>query len=230
MAVRTRALLLKKVSLRESDALLTLFTPELGKITALARGAWRSRRRFSGTLEPIHTLRVELVERREDFELTQAELADLRLTLTQDLSALEAAGTLLGWLRKAAAPRQPDLEVWRLTEQCLDRLDQPQKVDSVELLARTGLLLLGVWGWGLELSSCVRCGKPCPPDKPAWADAAQGGIVCTACGGARLRIEAATRLALSDVALANETPLSPRDAALALSLVEAALAAHADIH
>ena len=43
--------------------IVTLFTEELGKIAALARGARKSSRRFAGALEPMHTLRVTLDER-----------------------------------------------------------------------------------------------------------------------------------------------------------------------
>ena len=59
----TRALLLRRVDYAESDLVLSLFTVELGRISALARGARKSRRRFGGVLEPMHTLEVTLDER-----------------------------------------------------------------------------------------------------------------------------------------------------------------------
>lgn len=230
MTVRTRGLLLRKVVFRESDALLTLFTPDLGKITALARSAQRSQKRFGGALEPIHTLSLELNPRRADgFELTSAALHTTRLKLTQDLSRLEAAGTALGWVRAAAVEREPEPAVWQLTEQLLDRLDQVPAPNSQLELANTGLALLSAWGWGLELEACVRCGRPCPENKPAFVDARQGGVVCRACGGARTRLEAAQRLRLAHATQGAPGALLQEDSLLALALVEAALAAHADI-
>jgi DNA repair protein RecO (recombination protein O) len=229
MTVRTRGWLLRKVLFRESDAMLTLFTQDLGKVSALARGAQRSRKRFAGTLEPMHTLELELNPRRDGFDLAGAGLGTIRLQLTQDLQRLEAAGTAFGWLRKAATEGQPEPLVWQLTEQLLDQLDQRGTVDAEQALAAAGLSLLSAWGWGLELQACVRCGKPCPPHKPAWVDASQGGVVCSACGGARTRIDAAQRLRLASAAQGSAEALQAEDTGLAIKLVESALAAHADI-
>ena len=43
--VHTRALLLKQVDTGESDRVVTLLTEDLGKVSAIARGARRSRKR-----------------------------------------------------------------------------------------------------------------------------------------------------------------------------------------
>jgi DNA repair protein RecO (recombination protein O) len=226
----TQALLLRKVAFRESDAMLTLFTQDHGKLSVVARGAQRSQRRFGGALEPIHTLRIELTPRRNDgFELNGCELGQTRFTLTQHLSRLETAGTALGWLRKAAVEREVEPLVWARTIQLLDRLDSSEPVDCDHALACLGLALLTDWGWGLELQSCVRCGRSCPEQRPAWVDAAQGGVVCTSCGGARTLVEAGERTRLADAGRGDADALLAADAKLALTLVEAALAAHADI-
>src|SRR5690606_22367616 len=50
-SVMTDAVLLRRVPFGESDLIVTLFTREVGKVTALARAARRSRRRFGGALE-----------------------------------------------------------------------------------------------------------------------------------------------------------------------------------
>lgn len=227
----TSALLLRKVAFRESDAMLTLFTPSHGKVSVMARGAMRSQKRFGGSLEPIHTLRVELSPRRNDgFELSACALDRTRLTLTKELARLEAAGTALGWIRKAAVEREAEPQVWNHLLAALDRLDAPEPIDCQHLLAGLGLALLTAWGWGLELESCVRCGKPCPDGRAAFVDAAAGGVICTACGGARMRLEGGTRTRLLEVTRGNPSALLPEDDALGLDLVEAALAAHADIH
>jgi DNA repair protein RecO (recombination protein O) len=227
----TRALLLRKVAFRESDAMLTLFTADHGKLSAVARGAARSQKRFGGALEPIHTLRVELNPRRsEGFELGSCSLECTRLTLTKELVRLEAAGTALSWVRKAAVELEPEPAVWDHVHGFLDRLDSPEAVDCQHLLVSLGLALLTAWGWGLELQSCVRCGKVCPERRAAFVDAAVGGVICTACGGARMRLEGGTRARLTELTRGTPSALSTQDASIGLDLVEAALSAHADIH
>ena len=56
-------MLLGRVAYGESDLVVTLLTEPLGRVSALARGARRSSKRFAGALEPMHTLRVSLDER-----------------------------------------------------------------------------------------------------------------------------------------------------------------------
>ena len=46
------SLLLGRSNYRDADLILTLFSQELGRVSALARGARKSTKRFSGSLEP----------------------------------------------------------------------------------------------------------------------------------------------------------------------------------
>src|SRR5678815_1769096 len=66
------AFVVKVVHYGDADAVVTFFTEAIGKVAALARGARKSKRRFAGSLESMHTIRVTLEER------PGAELASLR--------------------------------------------------------------------------------------------------------------------------------------------------------
>jgi len=222
---RTRALLLRRTEHGESDLVLALFTESLGRISALGRGARRSQKRFGGALEPFHTLSIQVEEPSsgELFHLREATIATMRPALTSDLRRMDAAGRALSWVRTAAPARTVEPEVWAAMERLLDRLDAPDLVSPGLALAEEGLALLAAFGWGLELGQCVRCGKPCEPGRAAMIDAERGGLVCRACGGARIRVggELRARLAASR--------LLPEDVDVALDLVERALRAHVGV-
>jgi DNA repair protein RecO (recombination protein O) len=222
--------LLKKVAYRESDLMLVLFSEQYGKVTVGARGAQNSRKRFGGSLEPIHTLDVELSQASgERFQLRSSQILKPRLNLTQRLERLEGAGRALGWVRAGSMEREPEPLVWKLLVALLDDLDREGTVHVTRALASAGLSLLAAWGWGLELQSCVSCGRLCPANKPAWVDASRGGLICSACGGARVRIEPEQRLRLTAALQGHSDALQDADAALGLKLTETALGAHADI-
>ncbi len=138
-----------------------MFSARYGKVQALARGARRSRKRFGGALEPIHTLDVELQEpkRGDFFELAQASIFQPRLVLPQSLERLQFAGKLLSWLRKALPERAPEPELWRLSNGLLDRLDTKDAPDPALVLSEFGLHFLQLLGWGITFDVCVRCGR-----------------------------------------------------------------------
>lgn len=232
LRVATQALLLRRVEYGESDLVLTLLTEKLGKVSALARGARKSSRRFSGALEPMHTLSVELDERpgAELLTLVEAKLHTPREPILRSLAALEAAGKALSWARRAAPPRTPEAEVYGALGRLLDRLASGVSPEQANLaLGETGLLLLSALGWGIDLERCVRCGRQAAATQSASVDAARGGLICRSCGGARLRISAAARARLQRAAAGESSVLESEDAPYTLGLVEAALGAHAGI-
>jgi DNA repair protein RecO (recombination protein O) len=219
------------VAYAESDLIVTVFTEDLGRVSALARGARKSQRRFGGALEPMHTLRLGLDERPSGdlFILREAGIDRARYVLTENLEALDAAGQALGWLRSVFVPRTPEPVTWALATRLLDELDAPDRRPARVVLAEFGMRLLAALGWGLELERCTRCGKACEPARAAFIDAVRGGLVCRACGGARVRLAGALRRRLAELAAHSDAELFEADVDAALDLVQSALRAHAGL-
>jgi DNA repair protein RecO (recombination protein O) len=231
-AYTTRALLLKRVEYGDADLVLTLFTEKLGRVSALARAARRSQRRFGGGIEPLHTLEVRLEDRQKNelSLLREARIVTPRPGLTLSLERMKAAGRALGWVRSAAPAHTPEPELWVLLEALLDELGRKDAVAPTLALAATGLRLLAALGWGLDFERCVRCGKPCPEGSPALVDPTRGGLVCRSCGGARKRLDPELRKRLRRAAEDGDPrALEAADEELALGLVEAVLEAHAGV-
>ena len=89
--------------------------------------------------------------------------------------------------------------------------------------------LLSAFGWGIDFERCVRCGRQALPAQSASVDAVRGGLICRSCGGARLRISAGARERMARAAGGEAGVLNGDEAQPALSIVEAALGAHAGI-
>ena len=230
--ITTDALLLRRVEYGEADLVLTLLTQKLGKVSALARGARKSMKRFGGSLEPMHTLTLDLDERpgAELFTLLEAKLQVPRAKIMSSLAAMEAAGKALSWVRRAAPPRTPEEAPYAVLSTLLDRLNQaPAAATSAIALAEAGLCLLSAFGWGIDFERCVRCGRQAQPEQSASVDATRGGLICRNCGGARLRISAAARDHMARAARGETGVLTGDEAPSALTIVEAALGAHAGI-
>jgi DNA repair protein RecO (recombination protein O) len=243
---RTAALVLRRTPYRDADLVVKLFTESLGQVSALARAARKSQRRFGGGLEPFHTLEAELDEApgSELMALTSVRVETARTHLYGHLEAMEAAGKFLNWIRHASPAHTPEPRVWQLSLACLDQLNAASSPlpDSAAgaaggssrrgptlILATFGLQLLAASGWRLELEHCVLSGARCPDGKSAMIDPERGGLVSRAEGGAPFVINGAARARLVAAQDGQSDALHEEDGALGLELVERCLRAHAGL-
>ena len=86
VTMRTQALVLRSVDFGESDRVLHLLVPEAGRLTVIAKGARRSVKRFSGTLDYFNYLAVQIDRRRSTVmaRLDQATLIRTYSSLRSD--------------------------------------------------------------------------------------------------------------------------------------------------
>ena len=73
---QTEAVLLRAVEFSESDRIVHLLTRDRGRLTAIAKGARRSKKRFGGNLDLFNHLRIT-VERRRRTGMARLEQAIL---------------------------------------------------------------------------------------------------------------------------------------------------------
>jgi DNA repair protein RecO (recombination protein O) len=192
----TDALFLRATDYREADRIVTLFTRDAGKLSAVARGARGSRRRFAGSLEPYSVIRVELDEGRGELAtLKRAELTRPFVHLLGELDRMDAASAALALLREAHAPRVPDPDLFVASVQYLTVVDHegdPQR----SLLLSFALRVLSRMGVAPRLAECGRSGDPVPADKAAYFDPMLGAVVSRRYGGGPFLLAASVRARL----------------------------------
>jgi DNA repair protein RecO (recombination protein O) len=227
--IETPAFLLGRVDYGEADLVVHFLTERFGKITSMARGARRSRKRYAGALEPMHTLTVSVLaaDRSEFVPLRDATLLVPRPRLTSSLDEMRAAGQALRWIRKAAPPKTPEPGAFDALQAFLDELDVHAGSQDVDAkLAAFGLRMLTSFGWGLELAGCLRCGRPCPPERPALLSPERGGLICLRCGGGPMKISAELLSSMRAVSRSDSPFPHFSDTDKVLEIVDRALAAH----
>ena len=224
---RTAALLVRRVAYGESDWIVHLFTEVDGAVSAIARRARRSSKRFAA-LEPLHLLRVEyeVCESRELATLTEVKLQLPRIGLTTSLAKMEAAGRALRWVRGTITRNTPEPRLWAETNALLDRLVSCDETQILAKLAGSGLRLLDAAGWGLELRQCVRCAKVCPDNSRVRIDVPAGGVVCRHCGSVGTVASSLQRRCFVEAVDGVDGLIDTAGAKLAIELVTRAFEAH----
>jgi DNA repair protein RecO (recombination protein O) len=195
--IRTEALILRTVDFGESDRILHLLIPDSGRLTAIAKGARRSVRRFAGTLDLFNHLRVQVDLRRP--AATMARLDQARLIESFDALRVDpvrfAFGCYLLEIFDRLAPDGGDrTDMRRLFAFALEAL---RAISTREPSARLRTLLelraLDALGLRPELRYCVRCGEAAGRGVQVDFHVADGGAVCGACA---VRLEGLLRVHL----------------------------------
>jgi DNA repair protein RecO (recombination protein O) len=182
--IRTEALILRAVDFGESDRILHLLIPDSGRLTAIAKGARRSVRRFAGTLDLFNHLRVEVDRRRPT---TMARLEQARLIESFDALRVDpvrfAFGCYLLELFDRLAPDGGDRsDMRRLFAFALEALRAiSTREPSVRMRTLLELRALDALGLRPELRFCVRCGEAAGRGGRVDFHVADGGAVCGAC-------------------------------------------------
>src|ERR687886_98129 len=92
-SLKAEAIVLRGIRYGEADRVLHLYTPDRGRVSAIAKGVRRAKSRFGGRLEPFFRLNLVLYEGRGDLlTVTGAETIAGYPRLRSDGPALGAAG------------------------------------------------------------------------------------------------------------------------------------------
>ncbi|RMF22089.1 MAG: DNA repair protein RecO [Deltaproteobacteria bacterium] len=177
--IRTDALVLRRRAFGDSDWIAVLLTQACGKVSGIARGARRSRRRFAGpVLEPFQQVTVRMTQR------PASELMFLHeCRLLRDHQHLASDPQVYGWAcyaneltERMTADHDPCPDVYRLLVETLEAFsDAP----SVEPHAHHFVLrLLEHAGWTPDFDRCGLCGAPAGAATRPILDERGSGVIC----------------------------------------------------
>lgn len=180
---------MRSIDYRDSDRIVALLTESEGKISALARGARKSQRRFGGALQPYVLMTAHYRSGRGELAHLERVTVDRSFHgILKSLEAIGAAGAALAVIRERVPEHEPEPEVFDTTIRFLEALDGGAPAQESLLCLQIRVLML--LGFAPTLDRCVGCGKTPPAGRAASFDAMRGGIVCRACGGGRLVLHA----------------------------------------
>ncbi|MBI4762360.1 MAG: DNA repair protein RecO [Chloroflexota bacterium] len=177
---RVDAVVLRHSDYGEADRLLTLFTRQLGKTRAIAKGARKIASRKAGHIEPFTHVRLQLAQGRDMFIVTQADTVDAYLPLRDDLVLTAQAAYVLELLDRFTYDDQTENPaLFRLLTDTLSRL--ASRHDPWLVIRYYEMRLLDHLGFRPQLFECVNCGRALQPEDQFFSFSA-GGVICPRCG------------------------------------------------
>jgi len=175
---QTEAVIIRKTRLGEADRILTLYTPRLGKIHAVAKGVRRPRSKMAGHLELLTHSQISLARGRNLDTITGCQTIDSFLPLKSDLWLTSCALYVTELVEQFTADQVESLPLFQLLLETMHRLCQGG--DWEPALRYFELRLLNEVGYRPQLQRCVSCQKPLEPATNSFCPSA-GGMLCPDC-------------------------------------------------
>jgi DNA repair protein RecO (recombination protein O) len=178
-SLKTDAVVLRSMRYGEADRILHLYTPDRGRVSAIAKGVRRAKSRFGGRLEPYFRLRLVLYQGRSELlTVTSAETLDGHPRLREHGAALDCASRACDAVGRLFGDGEPHCGVYNLLANQLALLDaDPARATRANALAFRLKLLLAA-GFAPQLAACAGCGES---EHLVGFSGAAGGVVCGAC-------------------------------------------------
>ena len=170
------AIVLSRFELGEADRVLTLLTPDQGKVRAIARGIRRPTSRLGGSLEPFAELRVALAHGRTFEVITQVAVGHAWLRLRDSLESTATAWYLAELADRSSEEGSPAEPLYLLLRRGYELLEAGMAPDRVARWFE--MHLADELGVRPEVDRCTECDRMLEPtDTFRWVPML-GGVLC----------------------------------------------------
>jgi DNA repair protein RecO (recombination protein O) len=158
---KTDAIVLRSIDYRDQSKILTLYTKDFGRISAIAKGARSAQSKFASAFEVGSHIAVVLYKKstRDLQNLSDATLKTSFFTLTSSLEKLSALHQILELVRLCTEDDEPNLKLFNLLLETLQHLER-FKQNTFNLVFYFQLKLISHLGFEPSFKKCVASGKP----------------------------------------------------------------------
>ena len=178
--IKTDGIVLRYANYGEYDRMVTLFSPEIGKISFAARSCRKPGAKLIACLEQFCYGEYVITGKNNRYVVTQCQLKDNFYHLRTDLDAFAYATYFLNLCEEFIVSGEENLELFSLLVRILACFNYagnaPNTVNACGMVK-----LLELSGYFPSLDFCVECGEEV--GQTAYFDKTAGGVICVSCAG-----------------------------------------------
>lgn len=189
---RTHGLILRRRDYRDADRILTVFTPNYGKLELIAKGVRKTTSRKAGHLELFAHCSLLVAQARTWDIVTEAVTVESFNQLRADLDKIARAGYLCELVDCFTESEDENQPLWDLLLLTLAELDVAPTDDGYFTFALLQhwfeLHLLSLSGFQPQLFHCLLCEEELTP-VTNYINLIAGGVICPACAQSQRDME-----------------------------------------
>ncbi len=165
----------------ESDKIVTFFCEQAGRLSGIAKGAKRSKRRFVNKLELFSSLYLtySLPRHGSLAFIAAAELQSSFLNLRKNITLYNAATVIREFVLIGTSEKERDDRVFEILHWALQSLDKKRPPQTVVILFL--IRFFEYIGYRPDLLHCHHCGQSVAAQQSAAFNYIAGCLVCEIC-------------------------------------------------
>lgn len=176
---KTSGIVLRTRELAEQDRFITLYTPDQGKLTCIAKGIRSFKSRRSTQVELLSRVDIQLWKSNHHFYLTQAISQKRFSGFKEDMASLTSGVFIAELVDRLTPDEQPHKEIFDLLDETFSLMEfYPEHHELLrEAFVIKCLQLLGILG---SVRQCGQCREPLPAEA-AYLDEFNLTLHCRPC-------------------------------------------------
>ncbi|MDF2523933.1 MAG: repair protein RecO [Clostridiales bacterium] len=176
--IRTNGIVIREVNTGEADKIITILSRSLGKISAFAKSARRTKSSLSAGSQFLCYSDYVLFKGKEMYSINTSDIIEPFYNIRNDMVKLTYCAHMVDILNDVIQEEQPSAKVLQLFLNTLHVLDKTDK--SPELLIRIfEVRFLTILGYAPQVTSCINCGSEELTEQVFSFD--KCGILCSNC-------------------------------------------------
>ncbi len=175
---KTEGIVIKEIRFKETSKILTIFTKELGKVSVMAKGAYKPKSRLIANTQLFSLSDYELYKGRSFYYINDGNILDSFYEIRENIDRIMIGSYFLELIDLSLIEDHPQELIFELLKKGL-RVLTSLDGDYLKFLVAYELKFISFLGYRPSLKSCIHCNGPL--GALVDFDPINGGVVCENC-------------------------------------------------
>ncbi|PIW69463.1 MAG: DNA repair protein RecO [Ignavibacteriales bacterium CG12_big_fil_rev_8_21_14_0_65_30_8] len=156
--IKTKAVVLKKQNYGDSSLILSLYTEEEGRLSAILKGARKSKTNTGAILDPLNLVEIVIYikKSREVQLISSADLISNYSLIKDDIYKLKYAYSSIEIIQYLTSEEEKDEKLFKGLVRILDLFNKSEEISSV-IFCRFFLFIIKEMGYQFSFKKCAIC-------------------------------------------------------------------------
>lgn len=155
--IRVNSFILKKLPIKEYDALVFLFSDSIGKIVARAKSGFKKDTKWTSIIETMNLIDTSLYKKRDYYYMTETKVLDSFIDIKMNLNKSFIALEVLNLIDKTQVEANPNIKLFNVLIDFFNNLKKTENYNSIFI--NFIFTFIKIEGVQFPFDRCIKCGR-----------------------------------------------------------------------